>query len=65
MDELGVPYCVTLDRESLEAPSMEARTATLRDRDSKGQERVTLDVLVARLQASRVAPRPTPLEAVE
>ncbi|MFZ0831405.1 MAG: glycine--tRNA ligase [Thermoplasmata archaeon] len=65
MDELGVPYCVTLDRESLEAPSVGVRTATLRDRDSKGQERVTLDVLVALLQASRVAPRPAPLEAVE
>jgi glycyl-tRNA synthetase len=65
MDELGVPYCVTIDRESLEAPSVKARTATLRDRDSKSQERVTLDALVARLQASRVAPRPNPLEVIE
>ncbi|MGC2289200.1 MAG: glycine--tRNA ligase [Thermoplasmata archaeon] len=65
MDELGVPYCVTLDRESLEAPAPEARTATLRDRDSKAQERVALDALVARLQASRVVPRPTPLNAAD
>ena len=65
MDEMGVPFCVTLDRESLEAPSPDAQTATLRDRDSKGQERVTLPALIARLQASRVAPRPVPLNAVE
>ncbi len=64
MDELGVPYCVTLDHESLAAPSPDARTATLRDRDSKTQERVTLDTLIARLHASRVAPRPRPLNAV-
>jgi glycyl-tRNA synthetase len=65
MDELGAPYCVTVDRESLEAPAQEARTVTLRDRDSKGQERVTLPALIARLQASRVAPRPVPLNAAE
>jgi glycyl-tRNA synthetase len=63
MDELGTPYCVTLDHESMATSSPEARTATLRDRDSKGQERVTLAALTARLQASRVAPRPTPLNA--
>jgi glycyl-tRNA synthetase len=65
MDELGVPFCVTLDRASLEATAPDARTATLRDRDSKGQDRVTLDALTVRLAASRVAPRPAPLEAVE
>jgi len=65
MDELGIPFCVTLDHESLEAPSIDARTATLRDRDSKAQERVTLDALIARLQASRVAPRPAPLKPFE
>jgi glycyl-tRNA synthetase len=65
MDELGVPYCVTIDRESLEASTLELRTATLRDRDSKGQERVTLPALVARLRASRVAPRPAPLSGAD
>lgn len=64
MDELGVPYCVTLDRETLEPESPDDRTATLRDRDSKGQERVTLDRLIVRLSASRVPPRPPPFEAV-
>jgi glycyl-tRNA synthetase (class II) len=59
-----VPYCVTIDHESLEAPSPDARTATLRDRDSKSQERVTLEALIGRLQASRIAPRPSPLNAV-
>jgi glycyl-tRNA synthetase len=65
MDEVGVPFCVTVDRESLEAAAPEQRTATLRDRDSKGQERVTLEALIRRLQASQVAPRPMPLNAVD
>jgi glycyl-tRNA synthetase len=61
MDELGIPYCVTVDRETLEAPSLGSRTATLRQRDSKEQERITLDALTARLHTSRVLPRPSPL----
>jgi glycyl-tRNA synthetase len=65
MDELGVPYCVTIDHETLEAPTVEARTATFRDRDSKAQERVTLGALIGRLQSSRVPPRPTPLNVVD
>ncbi|MCI4352524.1 MAG: glycine--tRNA ligase [Thermoplasmata archaeon] len=64
MDELGVPFCVTIDRETLETPGLESRTATLRDRDSKSQERLPLEALVGRLRSSRVAPRPTPLETV-
>jgi glycyl-tRNA synthetase len=65
MDELGVPYCVTLDQDSLQAPSPDAATATLRDRDTKAQERVTLQTLIPRLQASRIPPRPTPLNVVQ
>jgi glycyl-tRNA synthetase len=65
MDELGVPYCATVDRETVEGAGVEARTVTLRDRDSKTQERLTLDALVPRVRSSRLAPRPTPLGAAE
>jgi glycyl-tRNA synthetase len=64
LDELGVPFGVTIDRTTLSEPTAESRTATLRDRDSKAQHRVTLDGLIPQLAASRVAPRPVPLEAV-
>ncbi|HLY76747.1 MAG TPA: glycine--tRNA ligase [Thermoplasmata archaeon] len=64
MDEIGVPYCVTIDHESLETPTPESRTATLRERDSKQQERVTFDTLLSRLQAARVAPQPASWDGV-
>ena len=64
MDEVGIPYCITVDSETLDGASAEERTVTLRDRDTKRQERVTLDALIGRLRASRVAPRPFPLSAV-
>jgi glycyl-tRNA synthetase len=40
-DELGTPYCVTVDFDSLDD-----RAATVRDRDSMDQERVAIDDLV-------------------
>ncbi len=43
-DELGTPYCVTVDFDSLED-----RAVTVRDRDSMAQERVPIDGLVAHL----------------
>jgi glycyl-tRNA synthetase len=50
-DEIGTPYCVTVDFESLED-----RAVTVRERDSTSQERVAIDGLVehltARLQAA-------------
>jgi glycyl-tRNA synthetase len=48
-DEIGTPFCVTVDHQSLEDG-----TATLRDRDSLEQERVPLDGLVG-LVAERLA----------
>ena len=39
-DEIGTPWCVTIDHQSLED-----RTVTLRDRDSLAQERVAIDEL--------------------
>ena len=47
-DEIGTPFCVTVDHQTLED-----RTVTVRDRDSLAQERVAIDeladVLAARL----------------
>jgi glycyl-tRNA synthetase len=40
-DEIGTPYCVTVDFESLED-----KAVTVRDRDSMKQERVKIDELV-------------------
>jgi glycyl-tRNA synthetase len=39
-DEIGTPYCITIDYESLEED-----TVTVRDRDTMGQERVKIDDL--------------------
>ena len=43
-DELGTPYCVTIDFDSLED-----RAVTVRERDSMDQDRVAVDDLVAYL----------------
>ena len=39
-DEIGTPLCITIDFESLED-----NTATVRDRDTMKQERVSIDAL--------------------
>jgi glycyl-tRNA synthetase len=55
-DEIGTPYCVTIDHQSLED-----RTVTVRDRDSLAQERVKIDelgdLLAARLDADWESPK--------
>lgn len=43
-DEIGTPYCVTVDFDSLEDDSV-----TVRDRDTMEQERVKIDELIAHL----------------
>nr|MBA2767471.1 glycine--tRNA ligase [Solirubrobacterales bacterium] len=48
-DEIGTPYCVTVDHQSLED-----RTVTVRDRDTLAQERIVLDALPGEL-AGRLA----------
>ena len=48
-DEIGTPYCVTVDHQTLED-----RTVTVRDRDSLAQERVAIDELPG-LIAGRLA----------
>jgi glycyl-tRNA synthetase len=44
-DEIGTPFAVTIDHQSLED-----RTVTVRDRDSLQQQRVAIDELAAHLQ---------------
>ena len=39
-DEIGTPYCLTVDFESLEN-----NTVTVRDRDTSKQERIKIDDL--------------------
>jgi glycyl-tRNA synthetase len=48
-DEIGTPWCVTIDHQSLED-----RTVTVRDRDSLEQERLALDEVPGEL-ARRLA----------
>ena len=60
-DEIGTPFCVTVDPESLDDGA-----ATIRDRDTMTQERVSLDQIPARvadLVAGRAAWEGTPREA--
>jgi len=54
-DEIGTPWCVTIDHQSLED-----RTVTLRDRDSLEQERIAIEELPALLAGRLAAPWTTP-----
>jgi glycyl-tRNA synthetase len=54
-DEIGTPFCVTIDHQSLED-----RTVTVRDRDTLQQERVALDELPAALGARLASPWESP-----
>lgn len=51
-DEIGTPYCVTIDFDTLGEEKPEFKdTVTVRDRDTGAQERVAISDLVARLKA--------------
>jgi glycyl-tRNA synthetase len=54
-DEIGTPFGVTIDHQSLED-----RTVTVRDRDSLAQDRVAIDDLPAELDRRLAAPWQTP-----
>ncbi len=54
-DEIGTPYCVTIDHQTLED-----RSVTVRERDSLTQERVAIDDLPAELAARLAAPWRSP-----
>jgi len=49
-DEIGTPFCVTVDHQTLED-----RTVTVRERDSLAQERVAIDALAETLAARLAA----------
>ncbi len=54
-DEIGTPWSVTVDHQSLEDA-----TVTVRDRDSLAQSRVAIDTLAAELEARLYAPWRSP-----
>ena len=54
-DEIGTPWCVTVDHQTLED-----RTVTVRDRDSLTQERVEIDALASLFLERMHAPWRTP-----
>ena len=56
-DEIGTPYGVTIDHQSLED-----RTVTVRDRDTLAQERVAIDALPALLAGRLASPWTSPKE---
>ena len=51
-DEIGTPFCVTVDFETLGEKEAELRdTVTLRDRDTMKQQRVKISELILLLSA--------------
>jgi glycyl-tRNA synthetase len=44
-DEIGTPYCVTIDFDTLGENSELIDTVTIRDRDTGSQERVKIEAL--------------------
>jgi glycyl-tRNA synthetase len=46
-DEVGTPFCITVDFDSLEQ-----KTVTIRERDSMKQERIAIDEIAPRIQAA-------------
>ena len=52
MDEVGTPYCITVDYEAMEGATK--GTVTIRDRDTKAQKRIRIDdaeTVIRRLMA--------------
>jgi len=58
MDEAGAPFCVTVDGETIAPGTERTGTVTLRHRDTKAQERLGPEDLMARLRAAVRFPRP-------
>ncbi len=59
-DEAGVPFAVTVDGETVDASNPQHDTVTLRERDTRAQERVAIAALVERLRPSLAVPWPVP-----
>ncbi|HTT26314.1 MAG TPA: glycine--tRNA ligase [Thermoplasmata archaeon] len=60
MDEAGVPYCITVDGETLDPTHPNHGTVTVRDRDSKSQRRVAVPELAGQLAPGLLFPRVGP-----
>ncbi len=54
-DEIGTPFCLTIDHQSIED-----RTVTLRDRDSLAQERLPIEGIAQEIERRVNAPWKTP-----
>jgi glycyl-tRNA synthetase len=48
-DEIGTPYCITIDFDTLGETAELKDTVTIRDRDTGEQERISIDSLVSRV----------------
>jgi glycyl-tRNA synthetase len=59
MDEIGTPFCITVDFDTVDSSSQNYGTVTVRDRDTKGQHRVKISEL-----AEFIASRSEPPDAV-
>lgn len=59
MDEVGVPFCITVDGETVNPSSPQHDTVTLRDRDSKSQARVPRGDLASRIARATRLRRPS------
>jgi len=57
MDEVGTPFCVTVDGETVDPSSPNHDTVTVRARDSKSQERWAVEALAERLRPLLAPPR--------
>lgn len=58
MDEVGTPFCLTIDGASLDPASPEHGTVTVRERDSKSQRRVAVADLAGQIAPVLRLPRP-------
>ncbi len=50
MDEIGTPFCITVDYETVDTESPNHNTVTVRYRDEKKQERVKIEDVAAFLE---------------
>jgi glycyl-tRNA synthetase len=62
-DEIGTPFSITIDGETIDPAHANHGTVTLRERDSKTQERLAMDRLVGRIAPALLFPRPTPWDS--
>jgi glycyl-tRNA synthetase len=58
IDEAGIPFGITIDGATIDPASPDHDTVTLRDRDSKNQQRLRTDQLLERLRSAVLLPRP-------